>query len=152
MSRSLHLLGLGLLVGLAASANAQSSPMPPDTVAVRLFLAAMDEAQVALDVYDRVAEAADADAPDAQNQARKRVLEAALAAERGETLLRIRFAMLGGPPSEDEGQLRVYLSFLATAADDLLEADVIDPAMVRLHLPELTDPVREILARLNSRE
>ncbi|MEM6328283.1 MAG: hypothetical protein AAF791_14305 [Bacteroidota bacterium] len=119
-----------------------------DSLADRLLSAAMEEAQRSLDAYASVLIAATEKRADAQNRARQRVLTAALAAERGETLLRIRFAMLGETPSDDEGQLRLYLSFLATGADDLLEVDAIDPVALRRHLPELTEPVREILARL----
>ena len=124
----------------------------PDSLASRLLSAAFEEARQSIEAYESVIEAAEEDRPDAQNRARQRVLTAALAAERGETLMRIRFAMLGGPPSEDEGQLRIYLSFLATGADDLLEADAIDPAALRTFLPDLTDPLREILALLDPDE
>ena len=150
-----------LVAALAGSACAQTAPElgsldrqpeaetpPTDGLADRLLAAALQETEASIQAYERVAALAEETREDAQNRARQRVLEGALAAERGETLLRIRFAMLGAVPNDDEGQLRLYLSFLATAADDLLEADAIDPAAMRRHLPELTGPVREIAARI----
>lgn len=119
-----------------------------DSVAARLLSAATQEARVAIEAYQSVAGITEEDRPDAQNRARQKVLEGALAAERGETLLRIRFALLGETPSDDEGQARIYLSFLATGADDLLEADAIEAAPLRRELPFLIDPLREVLDRL----
>ncbi|MEM1054981.1 MAG: hypothetical protein AAGI52_05605 [Bacteroidota bacterium] len=156
MSRA-FLLGMILVASACASAQpaertAPPTALAPDTLASRLLTAAMQEASASIEAYESVIEAAEEDRSDAQNRARQRVLTAALAAERGETLLRIRFAMFGGPPSDTEGQLRVYLSFLATGADDLLEVDAIDPAALRTFLPDLTDPLREILAALSPDE
>lgn len=146
---------LVMIVGLLVSgdvARSQTAPVSPDDLAPRLLVAAIEEAREALDQYGRVIGIADEEAEDAQNRARQRVLAAALAAERGETLMRVRFAILGGPPSDDEGQLRVYLSFLATGADDLLEADAIESDALRTHLPSLTDPLLHILDRLDPDE
>ncbi|MEL6616430.1 MAG: hypothetical protein AAFQ43_11875 [Bacteroidota bacterium] len=150
-----------LALGACAPAVSQPVSSPPvddpdeaaetpevDDLANRLLRAAILEAQVAIEAYEAVAGIAEETALDAQNRARQKVLEGALAAERGETLLRIRFAMVAGEPPEDEGQARVYLSFLATGADDLLEADAIDPVPLRRELPFLIDPLREVLDRL----
>ncbi len=110
----------------------------------------MDEAREAVVQYNRVVTLALEDRPDAQNRARQKVLEAALASERAETLMRVRFALLGGTPNEAEGEMRLYLSFLSTAGDDLMEVDAIDGEALLDNLDELTSPLLKAMQQIKA--
>ena len=165
--RGLWSLALLAALALSASASAQAPddlPAPqteavpaPDAIdpalanerlARRLLTVAVEEAGVAIEAYHAVVGIVEEGGADAQSRARQRVLEGALAAERAEVTMRIRFAMLGGVPSDDEGQFRLLLTFLAAAADDLLEVDAIDAEALRANLPELTTPIQDLRERL----
>ena len=125
-------------------------PVPPDSLADRLLQIALVEAEYAIKTYDTVVVAANEQREGSQSRARQRVLEGALAAERAETLMRVRFALLGGTPNDAEGEMRLYLSFLTAAADDLVEVDVIDSIQLLENLPELTRPLRDAMARIHA--
>ncbi|OZC02645.1 hypothetical protein [Rubricoccus marinus] len=123
-------------------------PVPADSLANRLLDVAMVEARESIKQYNNVVVIALEESADAQSRARRKALEAALAAERAETLMRVRFALLGGIPMEAEGEMRLYLSFLSVAADDLLELDVIDGNTFLVGLEEVTTPLLDAMRRV----
>ena len=77
------------------SGDAPPSEARVDSLAARLLTAAQMEIEASLEAYESIPDLTEADRPDAQSLARRRVLVGALAAERAETLLRIRFLALG---------------------------------------------------------
>ena len=144
-------LALALLVALAAAAPAWAQ-VPPDSLAPRLLTAAMEETERSAALYHEVPGLVESDSADSAGRARQKAFAAALAAERAETLLRIRFALLGGPPTETEDELRVLASLLSVTADDLIEAETIDAAYLRRALPEITDRALELVALVREAE
>lgn len=151
MRRVVALAFAAALVGCASAPAPDAAGSARGALAVRLLDAALQEGEEAVRLYREIPELASAAGPEAQSRARRKVLEGALAAERAETLLRIRFAALGAPGVEPEPRLRLHFSLLATGADDLLEADRIDGAALAQWLPELTGPIDAMIAEIRQR-